>query len=87
MCVCVVWRIAVLISVAFLSCYHFVSSYLCSVIWIIVIFLRLTSVGRVLRGDFDISLHLPALRVAILVSSVLIFCIFIITRVIKHEIN
>ena len=39
------------------------------------------------QGDFDISLHLPAIRVAILESSVLIFCIFITSRVIKHVIN
>ena len=45
-----------LITVAFLSCYYFVGSYFCSVIWIIVIFLRSDFCGtcaifdRVLRG-------------------------------------
>ena len=49
-------RIAVLITVAFLSCYYFVGSYFCSVIWIIVIFLRFdfcwtcAIFDRVLRG-------------------------------------
>ena len=48
-------RIAVLVTVAFLS-YYFVGSYFCSVIWIIVIFLRFdfcwtcAIFDRVLRG-------------------------------------